>query len=150
MKTRDGKPLWTCPACGAKLVTKNLWHSCGRATLATWKAEMGPNAAALYTRFEAMIAKCGEYSVAPAKTRIAFLGRVRFAGITSLSENGMTCNFSMPRPLKSARFVKVEEVVPGWWVHRLRISSPNELDAQVQAWLRQSYRLMGMQERLDK
>ena len=33
-----------------------------------------------------MIAECGEFHVAPAKTRIAFLARVRFAGITSLSE----------------------------------------------------------------
>ena len=150
MKTREGRPLWTCPKCGAKLVTKNLWHSCGRATLPQWKARMGPRAAALFARFEEMIAVCGEYFVAPAKTRIAFLGRVRFAGITSLSEQGMTCAFALPRPLRSARFVKVEEIVPGWWVHRLRITSPDQLDAQVQAWLRKSYRLMGMQERLGK
>jgi len=33
-------PLWTCPRCGAKLVTKNLWHSCGRATLDDWKTRI--------------------------------------------------------------------------------------------------------------
>lgn len=55
---------------------------------------------------------------------------------------------SLPRPLTSRRFVKVEEVVPGWWVHRLRITDVTQLDDQVQAWLRESYRLMGMQERL--
>jgi hypothetical protein len=64
------------------------------------------------------------------------------------SEAGMTCSFSLPRPLASARFVKVEEVVTGWWVHRLRISEVEQLDAQPQGWLRRSYRLMGMQERL--
>jgi hypothetical protein len=94
-----------------------------------------------------MIGKCGEYHVAPAKTRIAFLARVRFAGITSLSEKGMTCAFAMPHPLRSPRFVKVEEVVPGWWVHRLRIVDPEQLDDEVQVWLRESYRVMGMQER---
>ena len=26
-------PLWHCPKCGARLVTRNLWHSCGRFTL---------------------------------------------------------------------------------------------------------------------
>jgi hypothetical protein len=30
----------------------------------------------------------------------------------------------------------------------LRVAEPAELDAQVQAWLRRSYRLMGMQGRL--
>ena len=142
------KPLWTCPKCGVKLVTRNLWHSCGRATLADWKRRMGPRARSLYARFERMIRACGEYDVAPAKTRIAFLGLVRFAGITSLSEKGMTCSFSMPRAIRSPRFAKVEEVAPGWWVHRLRIVRPGQLDGQVQAWLRESYRLMGMRERL--
>ena len=148
MKTNSSRPLWTCPKCGAKFVTRSLWHSCGKATLDDWKARMGPHARQLYARFEEMIAACGEYHVAPAKTRIAFLGRVRFAGITSLSEDGMTCGFALPRPVKSPRFVKVEEVVPGWWHHRLRVTDVAELDGEIQAWLREAYRLMGMQQRL--
>jgi hypothetical protein len=150
MRSNYKQPLWACPKCGVKLVTKNNWHSCGIATLDYWKSRMGPKARVLYDRFEQLIAACGEYSIAPAKTRIAFLGRVRFSGITSLSEKGMTCTFALPEPRKSSRFVKVEEVVPGWWVHRLRISEPDQLDSQLQAWLRESYRLMGMQERLNK
>ena len=143
-------PLWTCPRCGAKLLTRNLWHSCGRATIDDWKARMGPNARALYHRFEEMIAACGEYHVAPAKTRIAFLGHVRFAGITRLNETGMDCNFALPKPIRSKRFIKVEEIVPGWWAHRLHVAEPSELDEQVQRWIRESYRLMGMRERLKK
>lgn len=142
------KPLWTCPKCGVKLITRNLWHSCGRATMADWRARMGPKARALYTRFERMIRACGKYHIAPAKSRITFLGRVRFAGITSISEHGMTCSFSMPYALRSVRFAKVEEVAPGWWVHRLRVTDTRHLDKQIQGWLRQSYRLMGMRQRL--
>jgi len=146
------RPLWTCPKCGAKLVTRNMWHSCGRATLSEWKARMGPRARALYDRFEEMVAACGEYHVAPAKTRIAFLGRVRFAGITRLSEDGMTCSFALPSPVASARFrfrfIRVEEIVPGWWVHWLHVTEPSQLDARCQAWIRRSYRLMGQQQRL--
>src|SRR5262245_3479205 len=111
---------------------------------------MGPRARVLYARFERVIAACGPYHVGPAKTRIAFLGRVRFAGITSLSEQGMTCAFALPKPLRSRRFVKVEEVVPGWWIHRLRITDLDQLDGELQGWLGESYRLMGMQERLRK
>ena len=142
------RPLWTCPRCGAKLVGRNMWHSCGRATLADWKARMGPNARRLYDRFETLVAACGPYHVAPAKTRIAFMARVRFAGLTALSERGMRCSFALPAPLRSPRFAKVEEVVPGWWVHWLRITDVRQLDAQLQRWLSRSYRLMGMQERL--
>ena len=150
MNTEQQKPLWTCPECGAKFVSKNIYHSCGRATLDDWKARMGPRARRLYDRFEEMIAACGPYHVGPAKTRIAFLGRVRFAGITSLSERGMTCTFALPHPLESPRVAKVEEVAPGWWAHRIRITQLDQLDRELQSWLRESYRLMGMQERLDE
>lgn len=85
---------------------------------------MGPKARALFDRFEQLIAACGECHIGPAKTRIAFLGRVRFAGITSLSERGMTCSFALPRPVESPRFVNVAEVAPGWWIHRLRVTGP--------------------------
>jgi hypothetical protein len=149
-KVRPVKPLWTCPKCGLKFVTKNLWHSCGRASLDDWLAKMGPRARAFYDRFEQMVAACGEYYVSPAKTRIAFLGRVRFCGITRLSEREMVCGFSLPAPIKSRRFIKVEEVVPGWWRHTLRVSDVAELDAQLQRWIRRSYRLIGMQGRLRR
>jgi hypothetical protein len=107
-----------------------------------------PHARRLYGRFEHLIANCGDYHVSPAKSRIAFLARVRFAAITELGEARMTCGFSMPFRLRSPRFVHVEEVVPGWWTHRLHITALSQLDDQVQSWLRDSYRLMGMQERL--
>lgn len=107
-----------------------------------------PKERKLYDRFEKMIAECGEYYVAPAKTRIAFMGRVRFAGITRLSEQGMTCSFSLPALLNSPRFVKVVEIVPGWWVHQVRITESKQLDEELQRWLGDSYRLMGMQQRL--
>ena len=127
-------PLWTCPKCGAKLVTRNLWHSCRRATMKQWYRRMGPRARRLFERFERLVAACGEYDVAPAKTRIAFMGRVRFAGITNLSEEGMTCTFAMPYPLRSKRFVRVEEVAPGWWGHRdskACIPQPNPVQGRV-------------------
>ena len=144
------RPLWRCPKCGARLVTRNLWHSCGRATIAYWLGKMGPRARALYRRFERLIAPCGPYDVAPAKTRIAFLGRVRFASLSAVSERGMTVTLALPRPLRSARFARVSEVVPGWWAHQLRVTDVSGLDAQLGRWLRRSYALMGMQERLRK
>jgi len=140
--------LWTCPKCGRKLVGRNMWHSCSRATVARFLRRGGARERALYLRFERMIAACGPYHVSPAKTRIAFQARVRFAGITSIGPRGMVCAFALPEPLASPRFAKVEEVVPGWWVHRLRITALPQLDRELQRWLRRSYRLMGMQERL--
>jgi hypothetical protein len=133
-----------------KFVSRNLAHSCGAATLDDWRRRMGPRARALYERFESLVAACGPFDVSPARTRITFLGRVRFAGITSLSERGMTCGFALPSPLRSTRIRKVSEVAPGWWAHELRVTEPDQLDERVQGWLRRSYRLVGMQERLRR
>jgi hypothetical protein len=113
-------------------------------------ARMSPHARSLYRRFERLIAQCGPYHVAPAKTRIAFLGRVRFAGITNASADGITISFALPKPIRSKRFVAVVEVAPGWWAHRLRVTAARQLDAQLRGWLRRSYVLMGMQGRLRK
>ncbi len=141
--------LWTCPKCGAKFVTEDQWHSCGEVTLGDWVDDLGPRGGALYNRFEQMIAACGEYHLAPAKTRIAFMGRVRFATITSISERGMTWSFALPYVIESPRIHRIEEVVVGWHVHWVRVVDAAQLDAEIQGWIEKSYRLMGMQERLS-
>jgi hypothetical protein len=142
--------LWTCPRCGRKFVSRNLWHSCTDSTVDGFLAGKGPEALALFRRFEELVAQCGPYHVSPAKTRIAFMGRVRFAGVTRVGSREMTCSFALPYALASSRIATVKEVVPGWHVHQLRITVPEELDEELLGWLRESYRLMGMQERLAR
>lgn len=142
--------MWTCSKCGAKFVNRNQWHSCGRATVDEWLKDLGPPGIALYRRFEELIRACGEFHVAPAKTRIAFLGQVRFAGITRLSDNAMVCTFALPYGIDSPRLARVEEVVPSWFVHTLVVTAPEVLDDEVQGWFRESHRLMGMRERLRR
>lgn len=148
MPARSDRTLWQCPRCGAEFVNRKQWHSCGEATLEDWLRDLGRKGRALFDAFEPMIARCGDYRVAPAKSRIAFMGLVRFAGITRLGDDGMTCAFSLPYPLESGRFRRVREEVPGWFIHELRVMDPTELDADVDAWVRESHRLMGMRERL--
>ena len=105
--------MWTCPECRAKFVNRTQWHSCGQATVEYWLEGLRPSGKALYRRLEALIRACGEFHVAPAKTRIAFLGQVRFPAVTKLSDEELVCMFSLPHALDSARLVRVEEVVPG-------------------------------------
>lgn len=142
--------LWTCPKCGRKLVGRNMWHSCSSFTGADFLKRAGPRGRALYQKFASLIARCGPYLVSPAKTRVAFMARVRFAGVTSVSAEALTIAFSLPRPKRSSRFTKVKEVVPGWWLHRLRVTAASQLDGELLGWLKESYRLMGMQERLKR
>lgn len=105
---------------------------------------MTPRAQAIYDRFESLIANCGEYHVSPAKTRITFMGRIRFAGISKLTDEGMMCNFALGKPLPpSKRFHKIDEIVPGWFAHYMWVTDPKQLDGQVQRWVRRAYATTG-------
>ena len=140
--------LWTCPRCGRRFVTRNLWHACGDYSVEGFLEGKGSRPRELFDRFEELIAACGLYEVAPAKTRVAFMGRVRFAGVTSVSDRGMTLAFGLPRTLTHPRIRKVERIGPSWHVHTIRVASREELDEQLLEWLRESYHQMGMQEHL--
>jgi len=121
-----------------------MWHACGPYTVEAFLELKGPPARALFDRFVELIGKCGPYEVAPAKTRVAFMGRVRFAGVSRVSDRGMTIGFALPAPLKSFRLSKVELLAPGWYGHWMRVTDPDELDDELLRRLQRSYRLMGM------
>jgi hypothetical protein len=73
----------------------------------------GTRSRELFERFEDLIASCGPYEVAPATTRIAFMARVRFAGVYAISDRGMTIAFSLPSPIEHPRIHKIEHIAPG-------------------------------------
>ena len=145
---RDGE-LWTCPTCGRRLVGRNMWHSCGKYSVEAFLAGKGARARELFEGFERLVATCGPYEVAPAKTRVAFMTRVRFAAVYAVSQRGMTITVGLPRPLAHPRVRKVEHL-GSWYLHWMRIASPDELDDELRGWLCESYHQMGLQERLAK
>jgi hypothetical protein len=125
-----------------------MWHACGDYSVEGFLEGKGERARELFEGFERLVAACGPYEVAPAKTRVAFMARVRFAGVNAISDRGMTIAFALPEPLRHARIRKVEHIARGWYGHWMRITDPAELDDELLGWLRESYRQMGMQERL--
>jgi hypothetical protein len=126
-----------------------MWHACGDYSVEGFLAGKGARARALFDRLAELVQMCGPVRVAPAKTRVAFMVCVRFAGVSQISDRGMTVAFSLPHPITHARIRKVEHLAAGWYGHYLRITSPEELDDEVRGWLCESYRLMGEQRRLD-
>ena len=39
------KPLWACPKCSRKFVTRNMWHACGPYSVETFLEGKGPSRA---------------------------------------------------------------------------------------------------------
>jgi hypothetical protein len=131
--------MWACPRCGAKLLRRGLSHSCGDHSVERF-LEGKPRGR--FDRFVKMIAACGPYDVAPAKTRVAFLKQVRFASVNRVAADCLDVHFVLPRRLASSRFRKVEKL-GRLYVHHLRLRTADEFDRELQAWLRASYREYG-------
>ncbi len=143
------KPLWSCPKCGARLVTRNLWHSCGRFSVEALFAASAPGVLALARRYIAFVRSLGDVQVIPQKTRLVFVARVRFAGITP-RKDGFLASFALPRRVDGPRIVKHESYGPRWQAHQVRIASASDLDDELRGWLRESLAEVGMQAHLGR
>jgi hypothetical protein len=141
------EPVGTCPRCGARLVSRNLWHSCGEFALEDLFAASTPETLDLARAYVAMLRSLGDVQVLPQKTRLTAVARVRFAGLTPRRE-GFVATFALHRWLDSPRIVTTEEYGPRWRIHHVRIRSAADLDDELRGWLQESHDLVGLQHGL--
>jgi hypothetical protein len=145
------RPLWTCPHCGHRFVSANIWHSCSRFTLDDAFARSTPDARRAFERFVELIEACGPVVVIAQKTRIVVMDRVRFAGATVLRDR-VRLNFALSRRIEAPWVTKLEEYGPRWIAHRFEVHGPEELDRlpELPALLCESYRDLGQQGSLGR
>lgn|SRR6185312_6051877 len=141
------KPLWRCPKCGAKLVTANMWHSCGRFSLPALFARSELSLLPVFRKFATLVRRCGTVTMIPQKTRVTFMARVRFVSVYPRRDHFVAV-FIVGRRLKSTRFSEVEKFSPELFGHSVKISSAADLNATLLGWLRESYHYYGQRERL--
>ena len=81
------------------------------------------------------------------KTQITFTNRHVFACVSfarvkrkaELPQRYMVITLGLPAPLDSGRVAVSVEVRPGRWTHHIVVSQPEELDAELLAWVREAY-----------
>src|SRR5215467_11530657 len=81
--------MWTCPECDARLVQKNLAHSCIRRTAADFLATKPARGVELYYYFLREYEKIGPVIQHAVKTRIALMVDVRFAAIYKIGKDNI-------------------------------------------------------------
>lgn len=141
------RPLWICPRCGARLVSRNLWHSC---VSQTFDELFSGSDEAVQDAARVLVATCekfGDVQVIPQKSRLAFVARVRF-GVLMPRKRSLIVGFALPRWLTSARILKTEEFGPRWRYHYLRVVNAADVDAELRGWLRESHDVVGLQKDL--
>jgi hypothetical protein len=142
-------PLWVCPKCGARLITRNLWHSCGRFRLEALFARSTPEVLAAARKYVALLESLGDVQVLPQKTRLVAVARVRFAGLYPRKDHFMAA-FALHRWLASRRIVKKVDYGPRWRGHYVRITSAADLDGELRGWLQESHDIVGVQRDLTE
>jgi hypothetical protein len=139
--------VWVCPECGARLVSRNLWHSCGKFSLEALFAKSPSGILDLAREYVQLLHSLGDVQVIPQKTRLVCVARVRFAGLTP-RKNGFRAAFALRRWLKSPRIVKTEDYGPRWRAHFVDIRSRKDLDRELRDWLQESHDEVGLQSDL--
>lgn len=138
------RPLWICPKCGARLVSRNLWHSCGQFTLEALFAGSKPEVLAAARKYVALLESLGDVQILPQKTRLVAVARVRFAGLRPCKDHFMA-SFALHRWLTSPRIAKTVDYGPRWRGHYVRIRSAADLNEELRAWLQESHDVVGTQ-----
>jgi hypothetical protein len=136
--------LWICPKCGARLVSRNLWHSCGTFTLEDLFGSSDADALELARAYVDMLRSLGDVQILPQKSRLVAVARVRFAGLTP-RKHGFQAGFALHRWLASPRITKTEDYGPRWRYHYLAVRSEADLDDELLLWLQESHDLVGIQ-----
>ena len=76
------QPLWTCPKCGHRFVTRNMWHSCRRYAVSAVLVGVPKEHVAIFRRFRDLLRAHGPLIALGRRPRtVVFQVRVRFAGI---------------------------------------------------------------------
>ncbi|MCI0545337.1 MAG: DUF5655 domain-containing protein [Actinobacteria bacterium] len=142
-----GHHLWTCDRCGRSFAARNQAHNCVTLTLAEHLVDKTENSVAIYHKVVDVLRRHGEVREHAQKGGIGFITKMTFAGV-ALKQRWVDLHFILPRPLDHPRVRKLDLHGPTTWVHTIRLSSPADVDHEIETWLAASYR-RGMQETLD-
>lgn len=134
------RPLWLCPKCGHRFVTRNMWHSCGHYELADHFRGRAP---ALRKTFDVLVSlarRCGPVTVYAQKTRIVIQARVRFAGVV-VRQHWLDAGLGLKRRVEHPRLVRVEDLGRLGFGHHFHLTKPDDIDAAFGKLLTEAYRV---------
>jgi hypothetical protein len=140
-------PLWRCPDCGRLFANRSQSHACGRHDLEPLFARSDP---VVRETFDAVVRAArgvGPLTVVPEKTRVALQVRMSFAAFTP-RRRWLDGHVVLARRVEHPRFRSIDTYSPRNHVHTFRLSSPDDVDADVAAWLSEAY-AVGAQRHLD-
>jgi hypothetical protein len=138
--------MWRCPQCGQTFVGRNMPHSCQVVPLDR-HFEGREQLRAVFDAFVAAAEQSGPVTINATKSRITLQVRMRFAGVEPRSDH-LRAHLVLMRPIESGR-LDIEHLPPRYYLHRLRLRRPEDVDDELRAWLAEAYHV-GEQKHLRR
>jgi hypothetical protein len=99
-----------------------------------------PSIRALYDQLISFLQTLGPVKEDPKKTSIHLNRKSALAGVET-RKDGLLLNIKSDRPVQSPRIVKAGQISAKRFHHKVRISSPRDLDEELKTWLNEAYSL---------
>jgi hypothetical protein len=144
---RTNRALWTCPLCGRSFVTRNMNHSCESHTFDEPFRGKPARILRLFEVVRQTVEAMGPVTLVPYRDRVAFMVRVRFAGVKP-ANNWLDVDFWLTHRIESPRFRRIETLSPYTHIHTVRLKNASDVDSELAGWLREAY-AVGRQEHLQ-
>jgi hypothetical protein len=145
LKTSNDKPpLWACPACGQRFVTRNMAHSCGDVSLDSHFAGKDPRVREVFAALVSAAESLGPVHVYAQRTRIVFQTRGRFVAVTPRKHH-LGGHLWLKRAREHPAVHRVESLLDRDFLHHFRLTAAPEIDSGFRELLREAY-AVGCQE----
>ncbi len=130
--------MWVCPVCHQKFVNTNQSHSCNEKTVSDFLKGKSETTIGLFNAFIQEYQKLGDFTLHPARTRIAFAARIRFGYIHRLGKDFVDVVLTFDRPHHdNLCFYRIGEVPGGkMFQHYLRIYRGEDINDEVKKFMR--------------
>ena len=99
-----------------------------------------PSVRALYDQLLSMLQALGPVTEDPKKTSIHLNRKSALAGVET-RKDGLLLNIKSDHQIKGPRIEKAEQISAKRFHHKVRSSSPGNLDEELNSWLKQAYLL---------
>jgi hypothetical protein len=99
-----------------------------------------PQVRRTYDRILELLRAVGDVREDAKKTSVHLVRATGFAGVHP-RKSALVLNIRLDRPVEDQRLLKAERVSANRYHNELKLGGPDDVDAQVDAWLREAYDL---------
>lgn len=132
---------WTCPECDRRFRRTNQTHTCGRVAIEDVFGSASDHSIVLYDEFRSILGEIGPIELSITRSGVGFRGTHRVFAAVRPTKPGLGGFLDLKRQVDDERFSTVEPYTKRLFIHKLRLSSIDQLDDEFRGWLEDAYQV---------